>query len=75
MSALSTNFCAHDGVDSQELFRCALVEELLIVDQGSHLIYWADSVRPIVTRPLLPATAKSFIELDQALVFVVSRLR
>jgi hypothetical protein len=29
----------------------------------------------IVTHPLLPATAKSFIELDQALVFVVSRLR
>jgi hypothetical protein len=24
MSALSSDFCAHDGVDSEELFRCAL---------------------------------------------------
>ena len=46
MSALSIDFCAHDGVDSEELFRCALVEESLIVDQGSHVIYRADSVRP-----------------------------
>jgi hypothetical protein len=47
MTALSSDFCAHDGVDSEEeLFRCALVEEPLIVDQGSHVIYWADSVRP-----------------------------